>query len=98
MVVNVGFIDNIIYDYEEGNQTPAWEIQEMSAELTWAEQSQLIKWYNKACAEGVQSTAHFKLVCVACDIIKKHYDIYFNKAICPSRLSSTTKKYINWKC
>lgn len=97
MVVNIGFIDNIVYDYHRGRITPINEIMQMTEGLNWEDESQLIKWYNKTKTDGVNSIAHFKLVCIACKIIKRHKDAYLRKN--HGYLSTRdANKWINYKC
>lgn len=97
MIANIGFLDNIAYNYHRGRITPSNEIVQMTDGLNWEEEAQLIKWYNKTVSEGVNSTAHFKLVCVVCEIIKKHKDASIRKSIMPP-LTLDANKWINYKC
>ena len=97
MVADCGFLDNIAFDYERGALTPAKEIEMMCSSLTFEEEARLVKHYNQAKEAGAGSSEHFKLVTVACEIIKDNMDAYVRKAIFPSPLTSS-RKYINWKC
>lgn len=85
MIPNCGFIDNICHDYIRGDiVTPKKEIDSMVKPLTWSEQAQVIKWHNKAMEDGAGSLAHFKLCCIASDIINKYYGRYLRWTLCPS--------------
>ena len=97
MVADCGFLDNISFDYEKGVLTPDYEIKQMCDSLTFEEQTKLMKSYNLAKVAGAGSSEHFKLVTVACEIIKANMEQHLKKSICPSPITSS-RKYINWKC
>ena len=97
MIADCGFLDNIAYDYEKGGLTPDSEVKQMCDSLTFEEQTKLMKHYNLAKVAGSGTTEHFKLVTVACEIIKDNMANYIKNTICPSPLTSS-RKLINWKC
>ena len=76
MIADCGFLDNIAYDYEKGDLTPEYEVKQMCDSLTFAEQTKLMKHYNLAKAAGAGSGEHFKLVVIACEIIKDNMASY----------------------
>ena len=65
--------------------------------FSFSDESKLVKWYNKAKQDGAMSVAHFKLVCVVCDIIKENHILYFQRSICP-HIDRETWKWINVRC
>lgn len=83
-IVNCGFVDNICHDYENGIMTPKWEIEQMVAPMTWDDQAKIVKWYNQAMTDGIGSLAHFKLCCIASDIIRRNWNMYLRHSLCPS--------------
>lgn len=91
MIADCGYLDNIAYDYERGRLTPEYEIKGMCNSLTFSEQARLMKHYTKAREAGSGSSEHFKLVVVACDIIKNNLPAYIRNTICPSPLHSSRK-------
>ena len=97
MIANCGFLDNIAYDYEKGVLTPDYEVKEMCETLTFDEETKLMKHYNLAKAAGAGSSEHFKLVIVACEIIKANMANYVKNSCCPTSIKSSAK-YINWGC
>jgi hypothetical protein len=85
MAINCGFLDNICHDYNRGDIiTPKKEIDMMVKPLSWDDQARIIKWHNKAVRDGVGSLAHFKLCCIASDIIAENWDAYCRWSLCPS--------------
>lgn len=81
--IECGFLDNIVYDYANGH-LPIDDLNKdltLFDGLTWSEQSQIRKWYNKALKDGLHSVSHLKLAYVVADIIKKYNPNthFFNK-------------------
>lgn len=97
--VDCGFLSNIVFDYEDGVITNEKEFKWMLqvCNLTFADESKLVKWYNKARENGAMSVAHFKLVCIVCDIIKANRKLYYQRTICPT-IHRGCFRWINIKC
>lgn len=93
MFADCGFLDNIAYDYENGVLTPDYEIKQMCDSLTFDEQARLVKSYNLAKVSGAGSSDHFKLVIVACEIIRDNLAKYVKYSICPSPVKSSRKYF-----
>ena len=91
MIADCGYLDNIAYDYDHERLTPEYEIMGMCDSLTFPEQTKLMKHYRKAKEVGSGSSEHFKLVLVACEIIRDNLHAYIRNTICPSPLHSSRK-------
>ena len=72
--VECGYLDNICYDFINGNLPIDDLNQDLSLfnGLTWSEQTKIRLWYNRALKDGNQSVSHLKLIYVIADIIKKY--------------------------
>ena len=91
--INIGFIDNIVYDFHRGRLTPKREIEQMTQEMCFKEANSIIKWWNKANRDGIGSVAHLKLMYNAISIIQKNLP----KASFTDIMSLTdSKKYIKY--
>ena len=69
-------LDNIIYDFENGNlpiDNLNKDVFGFCDGLKWSEQAKLIKYYNLALKDGVNSISHLKLVYVTAEIINKYH-------------------------
>ena len=70
--IDIGFIDNIVYDFHRGRLTPKREIEQMIDNLGFKEANSIIKWWNRANRDGIGSVAHLKLLYNAISIIEKN--------------------------
>ena len=72
--IDCGYLDNIIYDFSKGHLPIDNLNKDLSLfdGLTWREQANIRKWYNKALKDGLHSVSHLKLAYIVADIIKKY--------------------------